>query len=271
MHGDSRENPGEIISFDVGGRQFATYQSTLSKCPRMQGLRPGDFIDRDPDNFRHILAWMRDAHHLIPESVHYELDWYGIPHGNNFTISLEEGVCFDAVIVEGLRGKAKLCEYRYEGSDGPKSVELSPEYIGPVTVSIPLGGIVAPASAVIQLSTQEYSCIRVQHQPGIPRGPHAEMIPTVTRMTGVRPRTDSPHIPVQFTGELRKLVINPRARCTLTLRLPKDTTDTIELVAGVDATITFTPPLSGPGEVALNFDTAPPPQVDISVYHMAML
>ncbi|AVK74929.1 BTB/POZ domain containing protein [Pandoravirus quercus] len=63
---------GRIVCLDVGGRQFKTYASTLRACPDGMLARMLDsrfnapethdgclFVDRDPQYFAHILAYLR--------------------------------------------------------------------------------------------------------------------------------------------------------------------------------------------------------------------
>ena len=76
---------------DVGGTLFKTTKQTLVQAEYFKAMlerwqSDSDtpiFIDRDPDNFKHILAYLRDQQHRIPDSVLYELDFYGIKYEEN--------------------------------------------------------------------------------------------------------------------------------------------------------------------------------------------
>lgn len=84
--------PG-LIYLNVGGIKYQTYQTTLIDRSRFfssmllgpwkeTGLDPDNpiFIDRDGDNFRHILAHLRDINHQIPRTLEYELAYYQITY-----------------------------------------------------------------------------------------------------------------------------------------------------------------------------------------------
>ena len=67
----------------VGGVSFTTTDKTLRKSEYFNSVlsrwEDGDIkLDRDPDNFRHVLAYLRDSRHPIPEEIYYELCYYGI-------------------------------------------------------------------------------------------------------------------------------------------------------------------------------------------------
>lgn len=76
-----------IITLDVGGTVFKTSKSTLMASGFFDAMLNGPwaetsneddpiFIDRDPENFRHILAILRDPQHVIPHDITYELDYF---------------------------------------------------------------------------------------------------------------------------------------------------------------------------------------------------
>jgi hypothetical protein len=73
------------VTINVGGKEFVTTRSTLEKSPyfrsllewrEIQNVTTEIFVDRDPDNFRHVLALLRDPQHCFPEELEYELVYY---------------------------------------------------------------------------------------------------------------------------------------------------------------------------------------------------
>lgn len=72
-----------LITINVGGTIFTTTYHTIKCSGLLKSMKDWNvksdlFLDRDPDNFRHILAFMRDPRHSIPPSLAYELDYYQI-------------------------------------------------------------------------------------------------------------------------------------------------------------------------------------------------
>jgi len=73
----------EIIELNVGGKIFKTTKNTLCKSPYFDALfnrfdgKLG-FIDRDPDNFKYILSYLRNNSYQIPDNVQYDLIFYGL-------------------------------------------------------------------------------------------------------------------------------------------------------------------------------------------------
>jgi hypothetical protein len=77
------------IRLNVGGVIFETYQLTLIGSLYFKSMfgsfnTDGEiFIDRDPNIFRHVLAYLRDPQYQYPKIFASELDWFGIdppPH-----------------------------------------------------------------------------------------------------------------------------------------------------------------------------------------------
>jgi hypothetical protein len=82
------------IHLNVGGTYFETTRSTLSGSEYFEIMFNGPwidskkgltkenaiFIDRDPDNFKHVLSYLRDISHCFPRRLSYELDFFQIPH-----------------------------------------------------------------------------------------------------------------------------------------------------------------------------------------------
>lgn len=93
------------VVLNVGGQLFHTYKSTLTltsnyfrsmfesgfaeKFDENEKQKDEIFIDRDPDNFKEILRYMRDNHHCVSEKLAYEFDFFGIEYHNMFTDEFE--------------------------------------------------------------------------------------------------------------------------------------------------------------------------------------
>lgn len=103
-----------LVTLDVGGTKFVTNKDTLTNnSAYFSALLGGNFsekeeyfIDRDPTNFRHILAYFRDPQHKIPRSIHYELDYYGIEY------EYDETPNFESVEEEPLRAPLETTDDR---------------------------------------------------------------------------------------------------------------------------------------------------------------
>ena len=78
-----------VVTLDVGGTIFRTTRSTLQRSGYFEAMLNGPwaetvqdgkpiFIDRDPENFRHVLGVLRDPQHELPNSMLYELDYFQI-------------------------------------------------------------------------------------------------------------------------------------------------------------------------------------------------
>ncbi|EFA79308.1 hypothetical protein PPL_07726 [Heterostelium album PN500] len=74
-----------IITLNVGGKEFQTSKSTLTKVAGSffdnlisgkveAGKSNSFFIDRDGEHFRYILNYLRDGDCLYPESIAYEVE-----------------------------------------------------------------------------------------------------------------------------------------------------------------------------------------------------
>ena len=83
-----RSTDDPIVRLNVGGRIFETHKSVLGPSAYFGALldrrwsggkNETIFIDRDPDNFRHVLAFLRDVNHSFPCEIEYEFDFYGVP------------------------------------------------------------------------------------------------------------------------------------------------------------------------------------------------
>lgn len=83
-----------IIRLNVGGTIFSTHKSTLTaQSGYFQAMFSGNwsesssnpkeppFIDRDPENFRQILNWLRDPRFELPTKVLPDLEYFQIDHG----------------------------------------------------------------------------------------------------------------------------------------------------------------------------------------------
>ncbi len=74
----------DIVILDVGGVTFKTTWATLIKASYFKHSKKFAikgkviFIDRDPDNFKHVLSLLRDPNYLFPDEIKYELEFYGI-------------------------------------------------------------------------------------------------------------------------------------------------------------------------------------------------
>jgi len=87
----------DIVTLDVGGQIFRTDKKTLMPSAYFRSLfdrwdtTEVHFIDRDSENFRQILALLRDPNHTISENMLYELQYYGI----EFSSDSNEMICMD--------------------------------------------------------------------------------------------------------------------------------------------------------------------------------
>ena len=88
--------PSNRVVFNVGGRLFETYRSTIMRGPQtllanlIQGPQNADadgsyFVDRDPDFFKYVLNWYRwgQVGEVPPEWVSQvvrEWDYFRIPY-----------------------------------------------------------------------------------------------------------------------------------------------------------------------------------------------
>src|ERR1700754_2657091 len=78
------------VILNIGGTRFETTWSTLSPAGYFKSIYerfltsstyPNSqeiFVDRDPENFREVLSFLRDQQHQIPKKLLYELEFYGI-------------------------------------------------------------------------------------------------------------------------------------------------------------------------------------------------
>lgn len=76
----------QLIKINVGGTIFETNKSTVRRSGFLRELINENknetciFVDRDPDNFKHILNFIRDDNYKVPHILRYELKFYEIRH-----------------------------------------------------------------------------------------------------------------------------------------------------------------------------------------------
>jgi hypothetical protein len=76
----------EFIKINVGGIMITTKKETLIKCKYFEKLFSEKFvndqeiifINRDGDNFWHILSYLRNPMYEIPKELKHEIDFYGV-------------------------------------------------------------------------------------------------------------------------------------------------------------------------------------------------
>jgi len=116
----------KLVYLDVGGIKYQTYQSTLtmsSKYFECMLLGPwkerGDsednpiFIDRDGNNFRHILAYLRDPNHQIPRNIEYELDYYQI----DYDVEIEHPTMYEIIDQDHAKAEVKIPDHPTSNKD----------------------------------------------------------------------------------------------------------------------------------------------------------
>jgi hypothetical protein len=75
-----------IVTINVGGTKFVTKTSTLLKSTFFVSLLNNnwdwqdDLIDTSPQNFVHILNYMKNPEYPFDRKLSYELDFYGIKY-----------------------------------------------------------------------------------------------------------------------------------------------------------------------------------------------
>ena len=102
------ENILDKIKINVGGTIFETNKSTATKSYFLRQLINNNtyiFVDRDPDNFKHILNFMRDRNYKVPHTLRYELEFYKI---NYSIINLE--YIFPKNFINSLDFISNYCE-----------------------------------------------------------------------------------------------------------------------------------------------------------------
>ncbi len=95
-----------IITLNVGGKQFQTDKAILMKSPYIANLLEGTelFIDRSPSVFKHVLEYLRDSSYLYPIKYQKELEFYLGTHVD-FHIELQERI-------DGLTAKLEVMSDR---------------------------------------------------------------------------------------------------------------------------------------------------------------
>lgn len=77
------------ITLNVGGKVFQTKKETLSRCKFFRDMlsdcdeQPTIFVDCDPDNFRHILEYLRFADYQIPADCQYLCRYFMLDECNS--------------------------------------------------------------------------------------------------------------------------------------------------------------------------------------------
>ncbi len=77
----------DMVEINIGNQIFITTKKTICKAMYFnafftkfngQDKNKTDFIDRNPDNFKHILSYLRNSKYVLPDNLNHDLNFYGI-------------------------------------------------------------------------------------------------------------------------------------------------------------------------------------------------
>ena len=118
----------EIISINVGGTLFTTKKNTLCKSKFFvaklnSDWKSDDMVDTSPENFVHVLNYMRNPNYSFEKKLSYELDFYGIDYDINklydpdakLNIKFNEIIYSNARLSEMIKEKLEIVKNEIVG------------------------------------------------------------------------------------------------------------------------------------------------------------
>jgi hypothetical protein len=103
------------VTLNVGGKTFVTTEKTLEKSSVLHKLVSSKsryypiFIDRSPKAFTHVLDYLRDNNHKVPEEYRYELDYYKVEYTDD-NIRITSCGCSTLAAFTNLCGECNKCD-----------------------------------------------------------------------------------------------------------------------------------------------------------------